>query len=227
MATPKCKDIWIANFDDFKKIRLKSKPIQIKFYVFSLEFDVDSNIELNFNDVDREDCYIYYDKPGGVLEWDLNYLCKGYFFLLSKNLFDRYTEKNSFANFHNQKVFLKDSEMSLLHEFFQKAHDEFIKNDFSREILNSYASLLLAHIHSFYKRYTKEREIKDNEIVRRFTNLLIGYFEQDNQITSLPSVSYFAQSVCLSPNHFSNIIKKNTGKSPVNHIHNYMLLKAK
>ena len=43
----------------------------------------------------------------------------------------------------------------------------------------------------------------------------------------LPSVKYFADKICLSPNYFGDLVKKETGKSPQEYIQNKIIDLAK
>ena len=43
----------------------------------------------------------------------------------------------------------------------------------------------------------------------------------------LPSVKYFADKICLSPNYFGDLIKKETGKSAQEYIQNRIIDLAK
>ena len=53
----------------------------------------------------------------------------------------------------------------------------------------------------------------------RFEHLLDEYFQGQVALTEgLPSVKYFADKVCLSPNYFGDLIKKETGKTAQEYI---------
>lgn len=223
----KSPDVFIANFDDFQNIRLESKPLRLGFYVFSLEYNVDSYLKIDrLKDIDQS-AYIYYDKPNAVLEWDLNQPCKGFFLLLSQDCLNRYIDKNSFVNFHNQKVFLFNEEREKLIELFKRTYQEYNKAEFSKEILTSYAHLILSHINTFYKRYFEGKRPRFNSFTDKFNEELHLYFNESQNINNLPTVSFFAKRLNLSTNYFGDIIKKHTGISPKQHINNQVIRLAK
>ncbi len=64
---------------------------------------------------------------------------------------------------------------------------------------------------------TRSNENKD--VLARFEKLLAGYFQSDTpQLLGLPTVSYCADKLNLSANYLGDLIKKETGKSPQEHI---------
>ena len=57
-------------------------------------------------------------------------------------------------------------------------------------------------------------------IVSNFERLLNTYFNSEKpQKNGLPSVAYFADKLNLSANYLGDLIKKETGKSAIDHIH--------
>ena len=49
--------------------------------------------------------------------------------------------------------------------------------------------------------------------------MLEEYFTKEETLQQgLPTVRYFAEKVCLSPNYFGDLIKKETGKTPQEYI---------
>ena len=73
-----------------------------------------------------------------------------------------------------------------------------------------------------------QQEIIYNWIFERFENLLHNYFsfEKPSSI-GLPSVSYCADELNLSPNYFGDLIKKETGKPAQEYIQNKVIDIAK
>lgn len=56
-------------------------------------------------------------------------------------------------------------------------------------------------------------------MLTRFENLLNRYFEESlAEQNGLPTVKYFADKLCFSPNYFGDMLKKETGKSPQEYI---------
>ena len=58
----------------------------------------------------------------------------------------------------------------------------------------------------------------NKDTLTRFENLINEYFQNQVQTEGLPSVKYFADKICLSPNYFGDLIKKETGKSAQEYI---------
>lgn len=62
-----------------------------------------------------------------------------------------------------------------------------------------------------------ERHNKDS--LTKFEQLLDEYFRSNLPVQDgLPSVKYFADKIYLSPNYFGDMIKKETGMTPQEHI---------
>lgn len=79
--------------------------------------------------------------------------------------------------------------------------------------------LLLNYCMRFYERQFITRGFDTQDALTKFEQLLNEYFEDNIQEREgLPSVKYFADKICLSPNYFGDMIKKETGKTPQEHI---------
>lgn len=88
--------------------------------------------------------------------------------------------------------------------------------------------LLLDYCMRFYERQFITRNEVNKDIVVRFEHLLDEYFQNQIALTEgLPSVKYFADKVCLSPNYFGDLIKKETGKTAQEYIQHRLIELAK
>ena len=66
------------------------------------------------------------------------------------------------------------------------------------------------------------------DALTKFEQLLDEYFQDQLPIQNgLPSVKYFADKVYLSPNYFGDMVKKETGKTPQEHIQTKVIELAK
>ena len=67
----------------------------------------------------------------------------------------------------------------------------------------------------FYERQFVTREALNNDVLARFERLLDEYWDSGTaRLQGLPTVKYFAEKVCLSPNYFGDLVKSETGKTP-------------
>ena len=67
----------------------------------------------------------------------------------------------------------------------------------------------------FYERQFVTREVLNNDVLIRFEQLLDEYWDSGTaRLQGLPTVKYFAEKICLSPNYFGDLVKSETGKSP-------------
>ncbi|WP_375436392.1 helix-turn-helix domain-containing protein [uncultured Hymenobacter sp.] len=99
---------------------------------------------------------------------------------------------------------------------------------FSKPIIVSHVESLLHHADRFYHRQFLTREKANHEVLERVETLLQDYFNNDNlQERGLPTVHYVADCLQLSPKYLSNLLRVVTGQSTQQHIHAWLIAKAK
>jgi AraC-like DNA-binding protein len=98
----------------------------------------------------------------------------------------------------------------------------------SRRVIISNLELLLSYSLRFYERQFNTRTAQNRDIVVNFEKQLKAYFEKKEQHKNgTPSIAYFAEKAHLSQHYFSDLLKKETGRSAKDHINNYLIEKAK
>lgn len=89
----------------------------------------------------------------------------------------------------------------------------------SRELLCVQIELVLDYCLRFYDRQFYTRSKVNSDVLQQFEQTLNNYFKGDDaRRQGLPSVRYFADKACLSPNYFGDLIKKETGKTAQEYI---------
>ena len=110
-----------------------------------------------------------------------------------------------------------------------------IKNEYSQRIDNhsqrvivSNLELLLNYSLRFYERQFNTRASKSKDVVSQFEHELAYYFKTEQHLENgLPQIQYFADKAHLSQHYFSDLMKKETGRSPKDHINDFVVEKAK
>ena len=98
----------------------------------------------------------------------------------------------------------------------------------SKSLIAMNIELILNYCLRFYERQFATREKINLDVLQKFEHYLTEYFNQTNTIQKgLPTVKYFADKICLSPNYFGDLIKKETGKSAQEYIQKTIIQKAK
>ncbi len=116
--------------------------------------------------------------------------------------------------------------MDCLHKI--EAELEHAIDKHSRRLITANIGLLLDYCMRFYERQFTTREEVNRDIIVRFERLLDDYFDSDApQREGLPTVRYFADKVCLSPNYFGDMIRKQTGQTASDYIQNKLIERTK
>lgn len=113
--------------------------------------------------------------------------------------------------------------LSIIRTELQHAIDKHTKG-----LITTNIELLLDYCMRFYERQFITRQDMNLDALARFEKLFNEYF--DSGLTAekgVPSVKYFADKICLSPNYFGDLVKKETGKSAKEYIQLKMLNMAK
>lgn len=98
----------------------------------------------------------------------------------------------------------------------------------SQRVIVSNLELLLNYCLRFYERQFNTRSSQNKDVVAQFERNLKAYFKEEKQLLNgLPAIQYFADKAHLSQHYFSDLLKKETGRSPKDHINDYVVEKAK
>lgn len=130
----------------------------------------------------------------------------------------------------HEALFLSEKEESVMNNIIQNMRQEYRSNidKFSQDIIVAQLEVLFNYADRFYHRQFLTRKIANHQILDRLEKLLSTYFESDDLVNKgLPTVQWIAQSLNVSPNYLSGLLKVLTGQSTQQHIHNKLIDKAK
>lgn len=130
----------------------------------------------------------------------------------------------------NEAVFLEEEEKSSVATLMKCIQKEIKlpQDSDQNNIIVSYISALLHLCNRAYTRqFHKIRQTSDDLLVK-LSVLLNEYYDNGVQFTlGVPEVKYFADKLFMSPNYFSDMMKKTTGENASNFIRNHIVRLAK
>lgn len=135
-----------------------------------------------------------------------------------------------FSYASNEALHLSSEERMILQDYMDKIARELHHpiDRFSKALIISNIEALLNYCMRFYERQFITREELNNDVLARFETLLDDYLESSKAETyGIPTVRYFADKVCLSPNYFGDLVKSETGKTAQEYIQLKMVMAAK
>nr|WP_295926850.1 helix-turn-helix domain-containing protein [uncultured Dyadobacter sp.] len=129
----------------------------------------------------------------------------------------RHIHEYSFFSYDvNEALHISEKERQIVLDLFGKIQHELDQSidKHSRKLISANIELLLDYCTRFYDRQFITRDHSNNSIIERFEGVLNGYYSSDKPYENgLPSVSWCASELNLSPNYFGDVIKKETGKT--------------
>jgi AraC family transcriptional activator of pobA len=130
----------------------------------------------------------------------------------------------------NEALFLSEKEEAIIAAILQNIEQEYRANidKFSQDIIIAQLELLLTYAERFYHRQFITRKITNHQVLDRLEHLLNVYFDGDEiPQKGLPTVTYVAQELNISPSYLSGLLKVLTGLNTQQHIHQKLIDKAK
>ena len=130
----------------------------------------------------------------------------------------------------NEALHLSERERMIFIDCLMKIQEELQHSidRLSKRLIANNIELLLNYCLRFYERQFITRQNVNRDILTRFETLLDNYYTGDNALQEgVPTVKYCADKLCLSPNYFGELIKKETGKTALEWIQNKIISIAK
>ncbi|WP_235294162.1 helix-turn-helix domain-containing protein [Portibacter lacus] len=151
--------------------------------------------------------------------------------LLRKSELGKKMEKFSFFSYSSHEALhISDDERETISDIIQKIEKELSNNidAHSQTLIISNLELLLNYCVRFYDRQFFTRTNLNQDIASEFEQFIQAYYRENKQLElGIPSVQYCGESMNLSPKYLSDLLRKETGKSTQDHIHKYIIEKAK
>ena len=151
--------------------------------------------------------------------------------IIRKSEFSSKINKYSFFQYDsNEALHLSEKERSSIEDLLEKIVDEYSQklDRHTQSLIVSNIELFLDYCLRFYDRQFYSRTNLNNDTISKFERLLINYYQFDEaHQKGIPSVKYCAKQLNLSPNYLSDLLKRETGKTTLEHIHYFLIEKAK
>lgn len=139
-------------------------------------------------------------------------------------------EYSFFSYAVNEALHLSKKEREIFVDCLHKIQLELNHNidRMTRRLIATNIELLLDYCLRFYERQFITREYVNSDILARFEQLLHDYFARGHQFEDgLPNVAWCASQLCLSPKYLSDLMKKETGHTAIEHIHTKVIAVSK
>lgn len=191
------------------------------------------------NSYDYQEGTMIFTAPNQVLEYKKSENYKedqGWTLLLHPDLIRKSElgdkiSKYSFFNYaSNEALHLSDEERKTVTQIVEKIETEFSNNIdiHSQTLIISNLELLLNYCLRFYERQFYTRTNLNKDIASEFEQLLKDYYNTSKQLQlGIPTVQFCGEAMNMSPKYLSDLLRKETGQRSQDHIHKYIIEKAK
>jgi AraC-like DNA-binding protein len=216
----------------------KYRRMSYNFYTIFLKEIKCGDLRYGCNYYDYEEGTLIFLAPGQVIgeNRDAFYQPQGQALvfhadlILGTSLGKRIHDYAFFSYEVNEALHLSSQERDTIKDIFAKIDHELKQNidKHTENLVVSNIELFLNYCIRFYDRQFITRTKANQGLLTRFENRLNEYFDSNKASKlGLPSVGYFAEQLHLSSNYFGDMIKKETGKSPQEHIQLKLISTAK
>lgn len=222
----------------------KAKPIRhmrhtFSFYVIFLKDEKNCDLIYGRQRYDYQKGSVVCLAPGQVIGIDdtgEEFQPKGYALCFHPDLIHgtnlgRSIKEYTFFSYEvNEALHLSERERMIFIDCLIKIQEELQHSidRLSKRLISNNIELLLNYCLRFYERQFITRQNVNRDILTCFETLLDNYYTGDNALQEgVPTVKYCADKLCLSPNYFGDLIKKETGKTALEWIQNKIISIAK
>lgn len=218
---------------DFTDIRLVSE-----LYIIALKENLRCVLQYGRNHYDYEEGTLVFISPGQVIVpsnteepdlagWSLVFHPD----LIQKSSLGKTISKYSFFDYEfSEALHLSEKEKLLLKGFANKMEDELNQKQdgHSIDIICHHLESILKYSQRFYDRQFLSRIHLNKDYQSKFEKYLKQYFDDDQHIESgIPSLDECGKAMNMSGKYLSDLLKKETGKSFIEHVHLHIINKAK
>ncbi len=218
------------------------KVINHLYTIIFKSSNICSTFSYGRNSYDHEEGTLVFTAPGQVMEFrnditeDEQIDPDGWSLVFHPDLFRKSSlsdKMNSYSFFHydsNEALHVSDRERTSIEDLLAKIVQEYSQmlDRHSLHLIVSNVELFLDYCLRFYDRQFFSRTHLNGDTISKFERFLNNYYESDQASENgVPSVDLCARQLNVSPNYLSDLLKKETGKTSLEHIHLFLIERAK
>ena len=207
------------------------------FYMIAFKKIISGEVLYGRTKYDHTSGSMMFFKPRQVIEMKgLHLEEENFLIFIHEDYMNGHTLHNDIKKYHffdyetNEALHLSPKEEALTWDIYNKIENEYNGNqdEYSRELILAYVDTMLKYAQRFYKRQFINRAELSGKTVTKFNNEIEKYVAS-GQLTlkGSPSVTYLADKLNISPGYLSDILKQESGKTALEHIHIYLISEAK
>jgi AraC-like DNA-binding protein len=224
---------WPQTDFDFSKTKMVSD-----LYVLGMKGNV-GTFKYGRNSYDYEEGTLVFMSPNQVASFEnhdaeLDYNGWSIFFhpdLIRKSNLDKEIKEYSFFDYGlNEALHVSDKEKRMLADFVQRIETELQQNidKHSQELILVNLDSILKYCLRYYDRQFYTRTNLNKDLIDRFEKLLELHFSSDDlKSKGLPTVTQCGEALHMSGSYLSDLLRLETGRSAKDHIHSFIIEKAK
>ena len=241
LALPKPEHplVSVINLDEIQCFADESlKSVVFNFYSVCIKKDFKGKLKYGQNYYDFDEGVLTFFSPGQVITTELSEELKlsGYWLIIHPDFIQSYPLAKTIKGYGffsyavNEALFLSEKEETMIASIMKNIEQEYYSNidHYSQDVMVSHIELLLNYANRFYNRQFITRKNASNDLLVKLENLLSDYFANGKvRELGLPTVHFVSESLNVSPNYLSDLLRMLTGQSTQQHIHNKVIEKAK
>ena len=183
---------------------------------------------------DHQNGTMSFTKPGQVIELkDIEFEEKGFViafhedYILTEMVYKEVLGYGFFEYEVQEALHVGEKEATIMWSIYEKLDIEYNNNqdECSKSIILSHIISILRYANRFYKRQFLNRQIPSSRILTKFDQELRSLLNDESG--TLPRVNEIAQNLGISSRYLSDLLKQETGKTAIEHIHIQLVNEAK
>jgi AraC family transcriptional activator of pobA len=233
--------ISMVRMDDIKMPLAEGQfSLIFDFYSISMKRVYNAKFKYGQQASDFDEGVLFFMSPGQVfgveIEKDAIHRPEGWMILIHPDFLWNTTLAKNIKQYEffdysvYEALYLSDKEENMLAAIAGQIEHEYNANidRFSQNVIIAQLELLLTYGERFYQRQFITRKIASHELLTRLEDLLTVYFNSGTLAKKgLPSVTYIAETLNISPGYLSSLLKSLTGQNTQQHLHGKLIELAK
>ncbi|MCL2417071.1 MAG: AraC family transcriptional regulator [Bacteroidales bacterium] len=222
-----------------KSITTLSKSVQLNLYSILMKDGSQCTSVYGWREYDFKRGLMSFFAPGQVHSWSGDYESpdisdvSGWVLAFHPDFIRKYAlgvkiGKLKFFSYEtNEALHMSDAEQTVIEGIMQNIYDESNRSidAHCQDIIVSQLDVLLNYAERFYTRQFRTRNSVETDILTRFQTILHKHFDSDKEKFVTPNE--IATELAMSVNYLSDLLRNLTGQNTQQHIHAYLIERAK